>query len=76
MAIERGPFMEDQAEVAAFFDSLVESLAPRDAVEAAQARSIAATHVRLRRLDRFEAAALNAVWTTRKSPSSGVTNRR
>jgi hypothetical protein len=58
VAIPRGAFAEDQAEVSALHDAIVEALAPRDAVEQVQASRIAMSFLRLRRVSRYEAAAL------------------
>ena len=60
LAIPRGLFMEDDAEVAQFLEGIVAALAPRDALEAEQAQRIAVCCLRLRRVSRFEAVSLGA----------------
>jgi hypothetical protein len=60
LAIPRGLFVEDDAEVAQFLEGIVASLAPRDALEAEQAQRIAVCYLRLRRVSRFEAESLGA----------------
>ena len=60
VAIPRGLFVEDDTEVAQYLEGIVESLAPRDALEAEQAQRIAVGYLRLRRVSRFEAESLGA----------------
>jgi hypothetical protein len=60
VAIPRGPFREDPDELATRIDSIVASLLPRDAVEAEQARLVAAQYVKAGRVDAFEAHLLGS----------------
>jgi hypothetical protein len=60
VAIPRGLLAEDDAEVAQFLEGIVESLAPRDALEVEQAQRIAICFLRLRRVSRYEAESLGA----------------
>jgi hypothetical protein len=60
LAIPRGLFVEDDAEVAQFLEGIVAALAPRDALEPEQAQRIAVCYLRLRRVSRFEAESLGA----------------
>jgi hypothetical protein len=60
VAIPRGLFAEDDAEVAEYLERIVAALAPRDALEEEQARRIAIGYLRLRRISRFEAESLGA----------------
>lgn len=55
LAIPRGEFAEDPDEVEQYVDELAAALAPRDALERAEARNIALMYLRLRRVARFEA---------------------
>ena len=55
--IRRGVFEEDPDEIAVYMRSVVESLAPRDAIEVALANRIAFCMLRLNRADRFETEA-------------------
>src|SRR5947207_13600933 len=47
-AISRGAFAEDADEVECYLRGLVDALAPRDAIEMAQARQLAQHHLRFR----------------------------
>jgi hypothetical protein len=60
VAIPRGLFAEDDAEVAEYLERIVAALAPRDALEAEQAQRIAIGYLRLRGVSRFEAESLGA----------------
>ena len=60
LAITEGPFAEDEDQVEAFLDEMIDDLDPRDSVEAAQAHRIAQLHLQEHRMDRWEAAGLNA----------------
>ncbi len=68
LAIPRGLFVEDDAEVAQFLEGIVAALAPRDALEAEQAQRIAICYLRLRRVSRFEAVSLGADALEHKDP--------
>jgi hypothetical protein len=59
LAIRRGPFAEDPGEFDAYVTELMESLAPRDALEDEEAKRIALLYVRLRRVTRYEAEILS-----------------
>ncbi len=65
IAITRGPFAEDPAEVQAFVEEVVDELQPEGAQELAEALAIAGLHVRRRRLHELEAIALAG---TRRAP--------
>lgn len=58
--IRCGELAEDPDLVAAGVDDIIDSLAPRDAVEHRQARLIASLYLRLDRLERYEALSLEA----------------
>lgn len=58
--IRCGELAEDPDLVAAGIDDIIDSLAPRDAVEHRQARLIASLYLRLDRLERYEALSLEA----------------
>lgn len=60
VAIPRGRLAEDPGDVAAFVDSVIGALIPRDTLEYELAHRIAMSCLRLRRLGRFEADALAA----------------
>ncbi len=60
MPIARGPFAEDPQSVANFFNHIIGDLAPRDCLEWEQAFAIAGCYLRLRRIDNFEARAIEA----------------
>jgi hypothetical protein len=68
LAIARENFAEDEGAVERLLASIVDSLAPRDALEAVQASNIAMLYLRLFRLQRFEAEALSGVGRPRKGP--------
>ena len=62
-AVTRGEFAEDPAEVGAFLDGIVESLAPRDDVEGAQAQIVAIRYLQVCRVGRLEPLMLGAAGT-------------
>lgn len=68
VAIRRGVFEEDPNEVAAYVQGIVESLAPRDAIEVSLANQIAFCMLRLRRSTRFETEAIAGTDRRRPGP--------
>jgi hypothetical protein len=60
LPIHRGAFAEDPVELAEYLEAIVQSLAPCDAIERAQAQRIAQCYVRGVRLNRYEAEVLSA----------------
>jgi hypothetical protein len=60
VAVPRGPFREDPAELQDFITGIADCLGPRDAIEIQQAHLIGGLYNRIRRHDRYEAHALAA----------------
>jgi hypothetical protein len=76
LAISRGPFAEDAAEIRAFVDQVVHDLAPVGVQEKAEASHIASIYVRMRRVLRFEAAAVTASTRATVSRCAGAQRSR
>jgi hypothetical protein len=75
-AVPRGLFAEDPAQEQAYIAGIVESLAPRDAIERVQALMVAKRYRQARRLDRLEAVSLGAAGTVAPEEHHWILNER
>ena len=66
-----GLLAEEPAEVESFTEQLVEALAPRNSLEAVEAREVAEAYLAGRRLSRFESLGLSSNGFLRAVPMQG-----